>query len=301
MDETQLISVVTCFLNQESFLEEAIMSVINQTYTKWQLILINDGSTDKSSEIAKYYSALYPREIIYREHAGGLNLGTSKSRNLGIKISDGEFVTFLDGDDVWLPKYLENQISIFNKYPKASLVCEASEYWYSWHDDSIKDIITQVGGPQNSLGLPPQLALILYPLGHGAAPCICGMTVRKTALLKSGLFDEDFTGMYEDQTLLIKLYLTEPVFISSTCYNRYRQRPNSLVATSHSSGDYFTVRGKFLRWLEDYLQHNPKKYPAIDSALKKLLFPYDHPHYYRLINLARRVKNRISLIIRFTS
>src|SRR5206468_2884667 len=78
------VSVVVIFLNAERFLDEAIQSVMGQTYPHWELLLVDDGSTDGSSAIARGYTERQPNRVRYLEHPGHRNAGMSASRNLGL-------------------------------------------------------------------------------------------------------------------------------------------------------------------------------------------------------------------------
>lgn len=90
-----VVSIIVPIYNAEKYLNECIDSIINQSYPEIEIILINDGSTDKSDEICKRYEELDKRiKYIYKE-----NEGVSIARNTGIKISTGEWITFLDADD----------------------------------------------------------------------------------------------------------------------------------------------------------------------------------------------------------
>jgi glycosyltransferase involved in cell wall biosynthesis len=116
-----IISVIVPIFNAGKFLDETIQSVINQTFTDWELILVDDGSTDDSLIIASEYSKKDDR-IKSLQHPGGVNLGVSCTRNLGIKYSAGTFIALLDSDDTWYRNKLEKQIDIFIRYPDISLV-----------------------------------------------------------------------------------------------------------------------------------------------------------------------------------
>src|SRR5690606_18441467 len=113
---TPAVSVITAFLNEERFLGEAIESVISQRYTDWELILVDDGSSDGSPVIALEYAARYPGKISCLRHEGGENKGLSASRNLGITRARGALIAFLDADDVWTPEKLEIQAGIMTAH-----------------------------------------------------------------------------------------------------------------------------------------------------------------------------------------
>src|SRR5829696_811917 len=102
MNSKPLVSSVMIFFNAERFIREAIESVFAQTYDNWELLLVDDGSTDDSTQIALHYAEQYPERVRYLEHPGHQNRGMSASRNLGVSQAKGEYIALLDADDVWL-------------------------------------------------------------------------------------------------------------------------------------------------------------------------------------------------------
>ena len=92
------VSVITPMYNCEKFISETIESVLNQTYTNWEMIIIDDCSTDKSKQIAKQY---IERDKRIRLIELKENSGAAVARNKGIEVSSGRFIAFLDGDDLW--------------------------------------------------------------------------------------------------------------------------------------------------------------------------------------------------------
>ena len=112
-DRPPLVSIIISFLNAERFLGEAIESVFLQTYDNWELLLVDDGSTDGSARIAQRLRGCCPNKVFSFEHPGRTNLGLPRSRNLGLQKARGRYVALLDADDVWLPSKLEEQV----RYP----------------------------------------------------------------------------------------------------------------------------------------------------------------------------------------
>ena len=103
MKFTPLISVVIPAYNAEQFLDETLESVLSQTYENWECIIVNDGSTDNTESIAKKWCEKDARfRYFYKE-----NSGASDTRNLGIKKARGEYIAFLDADDLYMPNFLE--------------------------------------------------------------------------------------------------------------------------------------------------------------------------------------------------
>ncbi|BBA52809.1 putative glycosyltransferase [Fusobacterium varium] len=103
-----LVSIITPVYNAEEFLEETILSVLNQEYVNWELILIDDCSSDKSNEIIEQYLKKDKR-IKYLKNKK--NSGPAITRNNGINISKGNYIAFLDSDDLWYKDKLKNQIN----------------------------------------------------------------------------------------------------------------------------------------------------------------------------------------------
>lgn len=277
------VSVITAFFNEERFLSEAIESVIKQEYTNWELILIDDGSSDSSTMIARFYANAYEGKIIYIEHEGHANKSTAASRNLGISKARGELVAFLDADDVWEPVKLLKQLKIMRTHQQAAMLLEASDYWYSWDTPPRQDIIVQVGGERDKVFEPPELAETLYPLARAAAPCPSAIMVRRDALIRLGGFESTFTGkyqLYEDQAFLMKFYLNETIYISSQCNNKYRQRTGSCVQWVRKEGSYHVVRRYFLNWLQQYMQQHNMRYSRVQRLLSRAMDQYKRPVLY---------------------
>ncbi len=102
-----LVSVIMPAYNAASYLREAISSVISQSVTDWELFVIDDGSSDNSRDIAAEFAQSDPRiQLVVNEK----NMGVAKTRNRGIEMSKGQYIAFLDSDDVWHPEKLEHQL-----------------------------------------------------------------------------------------------------------------------------------------------------------------------------------------------
>jgi glycosyltransferase involved in cell wall biosynthesis len=302
MDSKPLVSTIIIFLNAERFIQEAIESIFAQTYEHWEILLVDDGSTDTSTEIAQRYAVQVPEKVRYLEHRNHQNRGMSASRNLGIRHAKGEFIAFLDADDLWLPHKLEQQVAIMSSHPEAALVYGLDQYWFSWTgkpEDSKPDFIPRLGVQPNQLVKPPRL-LSLFLLGKAAIPCPTNILVRRTVFEDVGEFEETFRGMYavyEDQAFYAKVCLKKVFFVSDTCWDRYRQHPDASCAVAQRTGQEYIARQFFLNWLENYLSQQGITDTEIWRALRRAQWQNRHPALARLLRgtqrLARLFNDRV--------
>lgn len=102
-----LVSIIMPAYNAEKYIEEAIQSVLKQTYTNWELIIVNDCSNDKTEQIIKKYREQDER---IKVHSLSENHGVANARNIALQNAVGRYIAFLDSDDIWLHEKLEKQI-----------------------------------------------------------------------------------------------------------------------------------------------------------------------------------------------
>lgn len=118
------ISIIVPIYNSELYLERGVKSILNQTFKEFELLLIDDGSTDKSSIICDKYKQIDSRvKVIHKS-----NEGVSASRNLGITLANGEFIMFMDSDDTMEYDTVEYLYSLINKYEADVVCCNAKMY-----------------------------------------------------------------------------------------------------------------------------------------------------------------------------
>jgi glycosyltransferase involved in cell wall biosynthesis len=290
MNDSSLVSAIIIFLNAERYLEEAIASVFAQTYAHWELLLVDDGSTDGSTKLARQYAERYPEHVRYLEHPAHQNRGMSATRNLGVANARGRYIAFIDADDVWLPHKLEQQVAILEAHPQAGMVYAPTEYWYSWTGapaDSDRDMVPPLGLPRDTLIPPPTLLLRL--LQRRARPAgTCSVLLRREVIDAVGGFVEAFRGMYEDQAFFAKVYLHAPVFVLGKHSARYRQHSDSCCYIAESSGRYQAAEGRYLRWLVVYLDRYRAEKGDDWAALRRLRWLCRLPLAYHLVGLVRQ-------------
>ncbi len=267
-----MISAIIIFLNGQPYLDEAIASVFAQTYEDWELLLIDDGSTDGSTEVARGWAARHPGRVRYFEHDGHRNRGMSASRNVGFANARGVYVALLDADDVWRPEKFARNLAQMEAHPDAGMLLGKTEYWRSWSgraEDEGTDDVPEHGLVAGRVYHPPELFTLLYPVGHRPAPCICSLLTRLDVIRRVGGFEEAFTGFYEDQAFLTKIYLHTPVLVVDDCLDRYRIHAASCSAVVADAGTYARYRQQYFDWLAHYLATSDSiEAPVREAALR---------------------------------
>lgn len=304
-----LVSCIVIFFNAgEKFFIEAIESIFAQTYENWELLLADDGSSDESTAIALKYAQTYPDKVRYLEHEGHQNRGMSATRNLGIRHSKGQYIAFLDADDVWLPHKLEQQVPLLESHPEAVMLYGRTQYWFSWMNDNpatstLKsdairgDYMTITSIDFDQLIQPPNQLLVLLK-NPNIHPCTCSVLIRRQVFDILGFFEESFRGANEDMVFHSKIFLRFPVYVSSECWDRYRKHEDSYWGNLSRQGtlSQMVQAGllKYFNWLEQYLQEQNIQNPQVWQALRKALWPHRHPTLFNLIqfpqNLIKQTK-----------
>lgn len=179
-----LVSVIIPVYNAAKTIEKTIKSVLHQSYTYFEIIIIDDCSTDNSFQIIEELSESDSRIILYRNEK---NLGVAKTRNAGINIAKGEFISFLDSDDIWKSTKLEKQLEYIKQ--NNGDICYTS---YEMIDNNETNRVLR-GVPKeiNYKGLLKENVIC------------CSTTIVKSDLLKKYLFETEF--FHEDFVLWLKL------------------------------------------------------------------------------------------------
>ena len=301
MSREALVSSIMIFLNAEKFIEETIESIFAQTHENWELLLVDDGSTDASTRVALRYAQRHPDKVRYLEHPGHQNRGMSASRNLGINRARGEYVSFLDADDVWFPHTLEQQLETLDSHPEAGMVYGSSLYWFGWTGDpedsqrDFRDFVEECGVRPNTPIEPPELLRVFLRRDKG--PCVFGsipapssvMVRREVAIAVGGFVEEshEHHGQYDDQFFYVKVGLEAHVLTADKLWCKYRQHSEATTYIEHKANRHTAARLHWLNWIAGYLFEREVK----DVELWKLLQEEQVRTYNRrLNNLERALK-----------
>jgi len=187
-----LVSVIIPTYNRDFILEMAIKSVLNQTYRPVELIVVDDGSKDKTPLLVKKYPLKYVRLP--------KNFGVSFARNRGILHSKGELIAFLDSDDEFLPKKIEKQVNFFLTHPECRIL-QTEEIWYKREKRlNPKKYHAKAEG---------------FFLDRAVKLCVVSMStvmIKREVFRELGLFDEEFP-VCEDYEYWLRVAIHMPVYL----------------------------------------------------------------------------------------
>jgi glycosyltransferase involved in cell wall biosynthesis len=253
-----LVSIITPYLNAEEFLAEAIASVEKQSLGNWELLLVDDGSTDSSRQIADA-AGERDRRIRSLTRPSDRVAGAASARNCGIEEASGEYLTFLDADDLFLPEKLSTEISLMARFPDVGMTCGGTVWWHPGQED--RDWSDEIRSLRPDRYEPPVLLNLALLLQRAHVPSLCGVMVRREAVPTAAPFETSLS-LYEDQTLLLKVLADRPVYVGRHLTALYRQHPSSTSSTAGNVGEYLRTgphpaRAKFLAWARTYFEERP--------------------------------------------
>ena len=201
------VSVIIPLFNKAPYIERALSSVAAQTYRDFELIVIDDGSTDEGPRVVEAFNDL-PIRLIRQENAG-----PGAARNRGLGLAQGELVAFLDADDEWLPSYLSESVRLLDEYGQAVVAITSGYFEYPagisrknrWRARGLKDNVVRLT-PATNLKLV--IALLAY-----MSPCT---TVARAEVLRrcGGFYERDRCMYAEDAHLWLKVLLNEAVAVN---------------------------------------------------------------------------------------
>lgn len=249
--KTPLVSVIMPAYNASDYIMEAIDSIIAQTFTDWELIIVDDGSTDKTSEILSEYLTTDSRICYYYQENGK----QGKARNLAISKSKGEYLAFLDADDLWINNKLEIQLEQI-QLKKADLVFSNAFVIYNSEKIDLNKVIhCHQGFLDSNEGLDRMIERNRIP--------ILTVLVKKSRVIEVGMFSEKLEIQNaEDSHLWLKLLINKCVLYGS----------NEILAIYRVHKDSVTTNEKFalnlyINVLSDVSYNNQEVYFRILNFL----------------------------------
>ena len=249
------VSVIIPAYNVAPYIGETLDSVFAQTFADYEVIVINDGSPD-TEDLERALARFIDRVNYLKQE----NRGASAARNTGLRAAQGEFVAFLDADDLWLPNYLDEQIK-FMRERDCDLVCADAEVFSdaSHKEETYMESLMADAPPTGDV-------TFLGLLSAEQSLITSGVVVRRELVLEVGLFDEALRNSQDfDLWLRLARHGTRMAYQRRTLL-RYRSRDNSL------SGDEVNVHRRELRVLEKVERSydlSPAERPEIVSVIER--------------------------------
>jgi glycosyltransferase involved in cell wall biosynthesis len=221
------VSVIMPYFNSRRFLDEAVRGVLAQNFRDWELLLIDDGSTDGSAGVARRYADHYPGRVCCLAHPGRINRGANAARNLGIARARGEFIAIHDADDISERQRLGEQVEYLDTHPDVALL--GTQY----------TIIDEEGRRLGRMKLPRNWIDLRWELIFSTPFVHSGVMFRKAAVLSvAGGYDEGLRSA-QDYDLWCRILPRVRAANLPKYLVRYRVHPNSITKTHATAGHEF--------------------------------------------------------------
>ena len=307
MNDKPLVSIIVPIYNAVSYLNDTLTSILNQTYTNIQVILVNDGSTDSSSELCRAFQVVDKRVSLIEQ----ANSGVSRARNVGLTIAKGEYVVFFDSDDI----VETNAIELLIYKAIDSDLCDLVIGSYRVFGQSFNRVVKVEQYPSNE-------ELVLAIIEGKSHAALWNKLIKRTAI--EGISFNDEVSYMEDKLFLLEA-LQRKLSVSycdNVVYNYRVVDAYSPIISSRAIGSYFFVNNYILdrymctisreRLMGNYYRSlcflilNCRKYPfdshyKIDytlanniSSTRKLILFCHRIKLYRIINLIRWAKRLVN-------
>jgi len=246
-------SVVMANFNNGPYIRQAIESVRAQTWRDYELIVVDDGSTDNSRDIIAELAPAFGERLrcLYQD-----NQGPARAQNAGIAVAEGQFLTFLDSDDVWQANRLSRHADVLDRHPSVGFCC--SDFFIVYGDETTDrrflKWVPRKGFPYDAVISSTQAFRLLLGVnfvGTGAA------TVRRTDVQALGGFDSRYRQA-EDYDLWLRVAMHTDVYVIPEVLHSYRCDGNGLTGNRRENLE-------FSRWVLENLSSNHKRYIAANG------------------------------------
>ena len=256
--EEVLLSVIVPVYNVEAYLRENLESLVHQDADSYELIMVNDGSTDNSYSILEEYASRYPFIRLIDKENGGI----SSARNAGIKAATGKYLGFIDSDDFVAHNYVSSMVNKALEEDSEIVVCDL-ETWYGENDS--RNYIMK-GLNKNYPDLPEGKRIFLSPL------FAWNKIYRRDFFLAQDIFYEEGTWYEDLEVTLFMAVRAKKISYIEKALIHYRQRENSVMSSrSRKCLDIFNVLRKIYDRFESYgllnEYHDELEYLFIENLL----------------------------------
>jgi len=242
-------SIIVPLYNKENSIANTLESIFNQTYTDYEIVIINDGSTDHSEEIVNQYT---DKKI---QFFSTKNNGVSKARNLGIEKANGKLIAFLDADDYWYPNHLEIVFRLYEKFPDAGLFATSYEKRFNAKSTFLANFKNIDANSKTFMIVKDFFEFSTIDSIAWTSAC----AVPKNTLDNIGVFDTSIThGAGEDTDLWIRIALKYKVALATYVTATYNLDANNRISNTDTLKRNFQDLNKFQK--EEKTNLSLKKY-----------------------------------------
>jgi glycosyltransferase involved in cell wall biosynthesis len=244
MEESEIISIIIPVFNIKPYLSEALNSVLNQTYTNLEIIIIDDGSTDESGMVCDEFAKKDNRIIVVHQE----NKGLSEARNVGLDMMTGNIVAFLDPDDRYQSDYIMSMLSTMNQYNADIVICKNAAI-RTTNAMSLKDIVSIE--PQMAKGLYDRVT-VLRAYVDGLINAAVWNKIYKSKLWKETRFPvgyvyEDIVTTYQIFNNSEKVYILDKVLYLRRIHSESITNTPSIINVS----DHIWALSQIESFIED--------------------------------------------------
>jgi glycosyltransferase involved in cell wall biosynthesis len=242
-----MVSVIIPLHNKEQYILNTIYSVLNQTFKAFEVLVVNDGSTDNSLQVLKTVNDIRLRVFSIE------NSGVSVARNLGLEKSNYEYVSFLDADDYWDNNFLSEIVMLVNQYPKERVFASGRTSLFKNHKIQYQNSFLPDLNEVDKIDYLKVISKFLPPVNSSNA------LFKKTALLEAGVFKED-QKQHEDHDLWLRVCRSSQVVYVNKPLSYYRKDIQN--SGSKSSIRYFDFKEYLITILEtkNFINRERNKY-----------------------------------------
>ncbi len=261
------ISIIIPIYNKSKYLPDLLSDLLMQTFTDYQCILVNDGSTDNSGEICDNISKSDNRFKAFHLKNGGV----SAARNFGIDNATGEYITFIDADDRLCPEHLENLYHCIAKNDVDMAISGIEKFWPD--SDRTEHVASDSVGRYTKDNIFPQFAYIQKKTGLFG---FCVSKILRRELIQDIRFDTQLT-LAEDFDFYLKVYSRiSSLYLDDKCYYRYLQvAENSSALTEDNKIDYYQqliIRLRYKQFLIDENMYSEENKQIVDSIISNYVY-----------------------------
>lgn len=237
-----MISVIIPVFNCERFIIDTIHSVLKQTISDFEIIIVDDFSTDRSASLITDLLKSDPRILFYLNES---KKGAAGARNTGIRHAKGEWITFLDADDVYLPNALESRISVLDKYPDAEFISADVAYIYSngaieekgffqtRKGEMVIPFFARAYESNEIVKIPKPVQIFLNTVMVNTDTVF----IKRSIFGSVGVFEESLERS-EDDHLWIRIARVSDLYFVPTIVALYRQHDSSITKRDEPPGDW---------------------------------------------------------------